>query len=97
MTYGSSGKHTNHYTTTVTERRYSFYSFLTSALNGVSGQYRALAMLYLRGNDPRYPLDRRLGGPRAGLDTEARGKILCLFWGSNTDHPVIQSVVKALY
>jgi hypothetical protein len=33
---------------------------------------RALAT----GKDLRYPLDRRLGGPRAGLDAEVRGKIL---------------------
>jgi hypothetical protein len=32
--------------------------------------------------------------PRAGLDTEARGKILCLFRGSNLDRPVVQSVVR---
>jgi hypothetical protein len=28
----------------------------------------------------------------AGLDTEARGKILCPCWGSNLDRPVVQSV-----
>jgi hypothetical protein len=28
----------------------------------VSGQRHAPAALYLRGKDPRYPLDRRLGG-----------------------------------
>jgi hypothetical protein len=42
------------------ERRYSFYSFLTSALDAVSGQRYAPAALY-----PRYPLDRRLGGPQS--------------------------------
>jgi hypothetical protein len=26
-------------------------------------------------------------GPRAGLDTEVRGKILCLYRGSNPDRP----------
>jgi hypothetical protein len=59
------------------ERRYSSYLFLTSALDGgewsVSRPGRALS----RGKDPRYPLYLRLVGPRAGLDTEARGKILC--------------------
>jgi hypothetical protein len=39
---------------------YCSYSFLTSALDGVSGQRHAPAALYLRGKDPRYPLDRRL-------------------------------------
>jgi hypothetical protein len=31
-------------------------------------------------------------GPRAGLDTEARGKISCLYRGSNVDRPVVQTV-----
>jgi hypothetical protein len=33
--------------------------------DGVSGQRHALAALYPRGNDPLYPLDRRLGGPQS--------------------------------
>jgi hypothetical protein len=33
-------------------------------------------------------------GPRAGLDTEDRGKILCLCRGSNPDCPVVQPVVR---
>jgi hypothetical protein len=33
-------------------------------------------------------------GPRAGLYTEARGKILCLCRGSNPDRPVVQPVVR---
>jgi hypothetical protein len=32
---------------------------------GVSGQRHALAALYPREKDPRYPLDRRLGGPQS--------------------------------
>jgi hypothetical protein len=47
------------------ERRYSSYSYLTSALDGVSGQRHAPATLYTRGKDPRYTLDRRLGGPQS--------------------------------
>jgi hypothetical protein len=43
------------------ERRYSSYSNLTSALDGVSGQGHAPATLYPWGKRPRYPLDRRLG------------------------------------
>jgi hypothetical protein len=45
-------------------RIYSSYSFLVSALGAVSGQGHALAVLYPLGKDPRYPLDRRLGGPQ---------------------------------
>jgi hypothetical protein len=33
-------------------------------------------------------------GPRAGLDTEDRGKILCPCRGSNPDCPVVQPVVR---
>jgi hypothetical protein len=36
-------------------------------------------------------------GPRAGLDKEVKGKILCPCRGSNPDRPVVQSVVKTLY
>jgi hypothetical protein len=33
-------------------------------------------------------------GPRAGLDTEVRGKISCLCRGSNLDRSVVQSVAR---
>jgi hypothetical protein len=46
------------------DRRYSSYSFSTSAL-GVSSQHHAPAALYPRGKNPRYPLYRRLGGPQS--------------------------------
>jgi hypothetical protein len=36
-------------------------------------------------------------GIRAGLNTEARGKIFFLFCGLNCGHSVVQSVVKTLY
>jgi hypothetical protein len=35
-------------------------------------------------------------GPRAGLDKEARGKILCPCRGSNPDRPVVQPVVRPM-
>jgi hypothetical protein len=47
------------------EWKYSSYWFTTSALDGVSGQHHAQAALYPRGKDPRYPVDRRLGGPQS--------------------------------
>jgi hypothetical protein len=68
------------------QRMYSCYSFMTSALDWVSGQCHALAVLYPQGKDPWYPLYRRLGGPQ--MDTEVRGKILCLCRESNLDCPV---------
>jgi hypothetical protein len=48
---------------------------------GVSGQRHAPAALY----PFRYTLDKRLGGPRAGLDAGDRRKILCPCRGSNPD------------
>jgi hypothetical protein len=61
---------------------------------GVSGQRHAPAALC--------PGERTAGthctggwvGLRAGLDTEATGKILCLCRGSNLDRLVVQSVVR---
>jgi hypothetical protein len=62
---------------------------------GVSGQHHAPAALYSQGKDP--PGTHCTGGwvgPRAGLDTEVRGKILCTCRGSNPDRPVFQPVVR---
>jgi hypothetical protein len=44
------------------ERRYSSYSFSTSALDRGEWTASRPAALYRRGKDPRYPLYRRLGG-----------------------------------
>jgi hypothetical protein len=74
------------------ERRYSSYSFLTSALDGgvVSVTPR-----------PRFtPGERTSGthwiegwvGPRTGLDAGARRKILCPCRGSNLERPIVQPV-----
>jgi hypothetical protein len=70
------------------ERIYSCYSFLTSALDGVSGQRQAPPALH--------PRNRTLGthwiggwmGLRADLDTETAGTILCLCRGSSPGRPV---------
>jgi hypothetical protein len=61
---------------------------------GVSDQHHALVALC--------PRERTLGthwiggceGLRSGLDTEDRGKILCLCRGWNPGRPVVQSVVR---
>jgi hypothetical protein len=66
--------------------RYSSYLFLTLALDGVNGQRHALAALYPLGKDPRFPLDRRLGGPQS-QDAGARRKILYPCRGLNPDRP----------
>jgi hypothetical protein len=69
------------------ERRCSSNSFLTSALPGVSGCH-ALAAHCPRGSTPGTHLIGGWLGLRAGLDTKARGEILCLCWGSNPGCPV---------
>jgi hypothetical protein len=60
----------------------------------VNGQHHTPALLYPRGKDPWYPLDRRLVGLRAGLDTEARGNILCLCQGLSPSRLVVQFLVS---
>jgi hypothetical protein len=62
---------------------------------GVSGQRHALAALCPGERTPGIHFTGGLVGPRAGLDTEARGKILCPCRGSNPDRPVVQSVVSS--
>jgi hypothetical protein len=59
----------------------------------VSGQCHASTALYPLGKDP--PSTHCAGGwvgPRAGLDTQVRGKIFGFCWGSNLDRPVVQPV-----
>jgi hypothetical protein len=80
------------------ERRYSSYSFSTSALGG--GEWSASRTGRALPPRERTPGTHCTGGwvgPRAGLDTEDRGKILCPRRGSNPDRPVVQPVVKTLY
>jgi hypothetical protein len=103
------------------ERRYSSYSFTTSALDG--GEWSASRPGRALPSDVRWKIFHRTfsrtenfpphitsftpgertpgthwrGGwvdPRAGLHTEARGKILCPCRGSNPDRPVVQPVVR---
>jgi hypothetical protein len=74
------------------ERRYSSYSFLTSALDGGDGQRHAPAALYPGERTPGTHWTGGWVGPRAGLDTEARGRIRCPCRGSNPYRPVVQSV-----
>jgi hypothetical protein len=76
------------------KRRYSSYSFLTSALYGGSGQCHAPAALCPWKRTPGTHWTGGWVGLRAGLDTEARGKILFPGLGSKPDRPVVQSVVR---
>jgi hypothetical protein len=54
---------------------------------GASGQRHAPAALYSQGKTPGTHCTEGSVGPTAGLDAEAREKILCLCWGSNPGCP----------
>jgi hypothetical protein len=72
-----------------------FYSFSTSALDG--GEWSASRPGHAFTPGERTPSTHCAGGwvgPRAGLDSEARGKIFCPRRGSNPDSPVVQPVVR---
>jgi hypothetical protein len=60
----------------------------------VSGQRHAPAALCPEERIPDTHYTGGWVGPRAGLDTEDRGKILCPCRGSNLVRPVVQSVVR---
>jgi hypothetical protein len=71
------------------ERKNSSYSLLTSALDGLSCQSHVPAALYPRGKDI---LTNWIGGwvgLRAGLNTEARGKITFLHRRTKPDRPFV--------
>jgi hypothetical protein len=76
------------------ERRYSSYSFLTSALDGGEWSAPRPGRALPHGKDPGTHYTGGWVGLKAGLDTEARGKILCPCRGSNPDRPVVQSVAR---
>jgi hypothetical protein len=67
------------------ERKHSSYSFLTSALDGVSGQHHAPAALYPQESTPNTQCTGGSAVLRAGLDTEA---------SAGDRIPVAQSVVR---
>jgi hypothetical protein len=76
------------------DRRYSSYSFTTSALDEGEWLASRLGRALPRGRTPCTHCTGGWVGPRAGLDTEVRGKILCPCLGSNLDRPVVQPVVR---
>jgi hypothetical protein len=77
------------------ERRYNSYSFSTSALDGGEWSASRLGRALAPGKEPPgNHWTRSWVGPRAGLDTEARGKILCLCRALNLDRPVVQPVAR---
>jgi hypothetical protein len=75
------------------QRRNNNYSFLTSALDGVSGQYHAPAAIY---SQEWTHWTGGWVGLSAGLDTEASGKLLCLCRRSSPDRPVCSQTLHWL-
>jgi hypothetical protein len=61
------------------ERRYSSYSFLDFAVDGVSGQRHAPAALYPLEITPGTHWTGGWVGPRAGLDTDCTAEIFKLW------------------
>jgi hypothetical protein len=76
------------------ERKCISYSFLTSALDGGEWSASRPGRALLPGKDHGTYCTEGWVGPRAGLDTEERGKIHCPCQGSNLDRPVVQSVAR---
>jgi hypothetical protein len=72
-------------------RRYSSYSYLTSTLDGREWSASRSGRDLPRGKDPRYTLDRRLGGRHRWSGQRLEGK----HFGPGGDRtPVVQSVVR---
>jgi hypothetical protein len=79
------------------ERRYSSYSYLTSALDG--GERSASRPSRALPPGETTPSTHWIGGwvgPRAGLDAGARRKILCPCRGSNADRPACSQTLYCL-
>jgi hypothetical protein len=67
----------------------------TSALDGVNDQRHALAALYARGKDPRYPLYKRLGGaPEPVWTQRLEEESFSLCRGSNLDLSAVQPAAR---
>jgi hypothetical protein len=79
------------------ERRYSSYSYLTSALDG--GKWSASRPGRALTPTERTPGTHWIGGwvgLRTSLDAGARRKILCPRRGSNLDHPARSQIMYCL-
>jgi hypothetical protein len=72
--------------------RYSSYSFTTLALDGGERSASHPVALYTWGEDPRYPLDRRLGGPQSQSGSRRLEEKSFAFAGDRTW--IIQSVAR---
>jgi hypothetical protein len=64
------------------------HNFWTSALAAGEWSASLLGRFTLGGKSPRYPLDRRLDGPRAGLDDVEETNCVSS-WHANSDPSVV--------
>jgi hypothetical protein len=61
---------------------------------GVSGQRHAPAAFLGPGKEPQEPIVQEAGWAPEPVWTQATRKILCFWWGSNLDRPVVQPVAS---
>jgi hypothetical protein len=85
-----------HSTKALVVEEYSCYSLSTSALDGGEWSASRPGRALTPGKGPPVSIVQEGAwvGLRAGLNTEARGKILFLCRGSNLDRPVVQPVAR---
>jgi hypothetical protein len=76
------------------ERRYSSYSFSTSALDGGEWSASRPGRAFTPGERTPVPIVQESGWAKEPVWTQARGKILFSRRGSNPDHPVVQPIVR---
>jgi hypothetical protein len=84
----------SHYTP-MEERKYSSYSFMTSAVDGDEWSVSRPGCTLPLGKRPPVPIGQEAGwAPEAVWTQRLEEKSICLCRGWNLDHPVIQSVVR---
>jgi hypothetical protein len=77
------------------ERRYSSYSFMTSAVYGCEWSDSRSGRALLSGIGPQVPIGQEAGWDPEPVWTQSpEEKTSCLCWESNLDHPVVQSVAR---
>jgi hypothetical protein len=77
------------------ERMYSSYSFLTSALDGVSGQRHALSSFYPQGKYTRYSFVQETEwAPKLVWTQRLEEKSFCLCLESHSNRSAVQSIAR---
>jgi hypothetical protein len=77
------------------ERRYSSYPFMSPALDGGERSASRPVRASAPGKGPPVPTGQEAGWvPELVWTQRLEENSSCLCWGSNSDHPVVQSVVR---